>query len=59
MNRPLVSILITVTGNSTYLELALTSVLLQTYTNIEIIIRDSTPTDQIQVLLEKILFTIL
>ncbi|MBG9934821.1 glycosyltransferase [Bacillus tropicus] len=53
MNRPLVSILIPVTGNSTYLELALTSVLLQTYTNIEIIIRDSTPTDQIQVLLEK------
>ncbi|PEJ62247.1 glycosyltransferase [Bacillus wiedmannii] len=53
MEKPLVSILIPVTGNSIYLELALTSVLLQTYTNIEIIIRDPTPTDAIQTLLEK------
>ncbi|WP_142310533.1 glycosyltransferase [Bacillus wiedmannii] len=51
--QPLVSILIPVTGNPMYLELALTSVLLQTYTNIEIIIRDSTPTDKVQILLEK------
>ncbi|MCQ6530777.1 glycosyltransferase family 2 protein [Bacillus mycoides] len=51
--QPLVSILIPVTGNPIYLELALTSVLLQTYTNFEIIIRDSTPTDKIQILLEK------
>lgn len=53
MNQPLVSILIPVEGNDTYLELALTSVLLQTYTNIEIIIRDPTPTDKIKRLLEK------
>ncbi|PEF69086.1 glycosyltransferase [Bacillus cereus] len=53
MEQPLVSILIPVTGNTTYLELALTSVLLQTYTNIEIIIMDPTPTNQIQMLLEK------
>lgn len=53
MDKPLVSILIPVTGNSTYLELALTSALLQTYTNIEIIIRDSLPTNNLQMLLEK------
>ncbi|WP_157830130.1 glycosyltransferase family 2 protein [Bacillus sp. SN10] len=53
MEQPLVSILMPVTGNPTYLELALTSVLLQTYTNIEIIIRDSSSTDEIQLLLEK------
>lgn len=53
MDKPLVSILIPVTGNSTYLELALTSALLQTYTNIEIIIRDSLPTNNLQILLEK------
>lgn len=53
MEQPLVSILIPVIGNATYLELALTSALLQTYTNIEIIIRDPTPTDKIQILLEK------
>ncbi|WP_179876788.1 glycosyltransferase family 2 protein [Bacillus wiedmannii] len=53
MTEPLVSILIPATGNSTYLELALTSALLQTYTNIEIIIRDSSPTDEIQLMLEK------
>ncbi|HDR4949055.1 TPA: glycosyltransferase [Bacillus cereus] len=53
MKQPLVSILIPVTGNASYLELSLTSVLLQTYSNIEIIIRDPTPTDQIQIFLEK------
>ncbi|OPD56257.1 glycosyltransferase family 2 protein [Bacillus anthracis] len=53
MEQPLVSVLLPVTGNPTYLELALTSVLLQTYTNIEIIIRDSSATDEIQLLLEK------
>lgn len=53
MEKPLVSVLMPVTGNPTYLELSLTSVLLQTYTNIEIIIRDSSPTDEIQILLEK------
>ncbi|MEK4503495.1 glycosyltransferase [Bacillus sp. FSL R12-0069] len=53
MEQPLVSVLIPVTGNRMYLELALTSVLLQTYTNLEIIIRDPTPTDQIQIWIEK------
>ncbi|WP_410991003.1 glycosyltransferase [Bacillus cereus] len=53
MNQPLVSILIPVEGHDTYLELALTSVLLQTYTNIEIIIRDPTPTAKIKNLIEK------
>lgn len=53
MEQPLVSVLIPVTGNRIYLELALTSVLLQTYTNLEIIIRDPTPTDQIQIWIEK------
>ncbi|MBJ8113118.1 glycosyltransferase family 2 protein [Bacillus cereus group sp. N6] len=53
MGKPLVSVLIPAVGNYIYLELALTSVLLQTYTNIEIIIRDPSPTDNIQILLEK------
>lgn len=53
MNQPLVSILIPVEGHDTYLELALTSVLLQTYTNIEIIIRDPTPTAKIKNLIER------
>ncbi|WP_170968863.1 glycosyltransferase family 2 protein [Bacillus wiedmannii] len=53
MTQPLVSILIPVIGNPAYLELALTSALLQTYTNIEIIIRDPSPTNEIQLLLEK------
>ncbi|PHG57686.1 glycosyltransferase [Bacillus toyonensis] len=53
MEKPLVSVLIPAIGNYINLELALTSVLLQTYTNIEIIIRDPSPTDTIQNLLEK------
>lgn len=53
MENPLVSILIPANGNPVYLEVALTSVLLQTYTNIEVIIRDPSTTDEIQVLLEK------
>lgn len=53
MEQPLVSVLIPVTGNGTHIELALTSVLLQTYTNLEIIIRDDTSTDHIQRVIEK------
>ncbi|MEK4677443.1 MULTISPECIES: glycosyltransferase family 2 protein [Bacillus] len=53
MEKPLVSVLIPAIGNPHYVELALTSVLLQTYTNIEIIIRDPSTTDTIQILLEK------
>ncbi|WP_144519415.1 glycosyltransferase family 2 protein [Bacillus thuringiensis] len=53
MDQPLVSILIPIHGHPSYLEAALTSVLLQTYTNIEIIILDPSSTDEIQILLEK------
>ncbi|UIJ69710.1 glycosyltransferase (plasmid) [Bacillus cereus] len=53
MEKPLVSVLIPSMGNYINLEVALTSVLLQTYTNIEIIIRDPSSTDTIQILLEK------
>ncbi|MDQ0216405.1 glycosyltransferase involved in cell wall biosynthesis [Oikeobacillus pervagus] len=50
---PLVSVLMPVFTNSSYFQLALKSVLLQTYVNLEIIIRDHTPTNEVQHLVEK------
>lgn len=50
---PLVSILIPVFRGSHYFQLALKSALLQTYPNIEIIIRDNTGTDEVKHLVEK------
>jgi glycosyltransferase involved in cell wall biosynthesis len=50
---PLVSILMPVFTNTFYFELALKSVLLQTYPNLEIIIRDNTLSNKVQHLLEK------
>lgn len=52
-NRPLVSILIPVFEKTLYFELALKSALLQTYSNFEIIIRDHSLTNDIQLLMEK------
>lgn len=52
-NKPLVSILMPVFGNVMYFELALKSALLQTYSNFEIIIRDNSPTNEIQLLMKK------
>jgi len=50
---PLVSILMPVFRNSFYFQLALKSVLLQTYPNLEIIIRDNTNTNDVQHIVEK------
>jgi glycosyltransferase involved in cell wall biosynthesis len=53
MNSPLVSILMPVFRNSYYFQLALKSVLLQTYPNLEIIIRDNSQSNEVQNLMEK------
>lgn len=50
---PLVSILIPVTQNTPYFQAALTSALFQTYDNIEIIIRDTTSTKDIERMIEN------
>ncbi|MCM3571048.1 glycosyltransferase [Neobacillus mesonae] len=50
---PLVSILMPVFTNPFYFQLALKSVLLQTYPNLEIVIRDNTITNEVQSLVEK------
>ncbi|WP_243521143.1 glycosyltransferase [Bacillus pseudomycoides] len=52
-NKPLVSILIPAFENALYLEFALKSALLQTYSNFEIIIRDNSSTNEIQLLIEQ------
>lgn len=52
-NPPLVSILMPVFTNPFYFQLALKSVLLQTYPNLEMIIRDNTITNEVQNLVEK------
>ncbi|WP_197233405.1 glycosyltransferase [Bacillus cereus] len=50
---PLVSILVPVTQNTIYFKATLISALFQTYDNTEIIIRDNTSTNDIQIMMEK------
>ncbi|WP_242221186.1 glycosyltransferase family 2 protein [Bacillus cereus group sp. BfR-BA-01380] len=52
-NNPLVSVLMPAFESALYFELALKSALLQTYSNFEIIIRDNSLTNEIQLLVEK------